>query len=179
MEKKCGNRGKRDYRASRKWIKSSFSLKEDKRIFGYIILNHHYRVTLVVTQLKWPSQYRTAVTDNIHIMYINFTNRSSIFILFSSSLDRNPCTPLSMFGCRKWSYSIILSVLLISTDFFCKSNVTFHCVTMRAFRRGIRPSSHSLFHRSLKRGGRKNSENDEKDPRLDRETLFITRNITW
>lgn len=118
MEKKCDNRGKRDYRASRKWIKSSFSLKEDKRIFGYIILNHHYRVTLVVTQLKWPSQYRTAVTDNIHIMYINFTNRSSIFILFSSSLDRNPCTPLSMFGCRKWSYSIILSVLLISTDFF-------------------------------------------------------------
>lgn len=118
----------------------------------------------------------------VHIYtYISYLIHFIIIIFFHYLYyvsDRNPCTPLSMFGCRKWSYSIILSVLLISTDFFCKSNVTFHCVTMRAFRRGIRPSSHSLFHRSLKRGGRKNSENDEKDPRLDRETLFITRNIT-
>ena len=58
----------------------------------------------------------------VHIYtYISYLIHFIIIIFFHYLYyvsDRNPCTPLSMFGCRKWSYSIILSVLLISTDFF-------------------------------------------------------------
>ena len=82
-EKGNKQRGTR-YRASRKRrIKSSFSVAEDKWILDYMVLNHHYRVTLVVTQLKRPSQYRTAVTDNIHVLlYILTLPTALIFFSF-------------------------------------------------------------------------------------------------